>query len=60
MKEQGVDISKLALHFTLGIEEVPTTLVSTASIENLQNNLDVVDQKLTDAEGKCLQNIIDK
>ena len=60
MKEQGVDISKLALHFTLGIKEVPTTLVSTASIENLQNNLDVVDQKLTDAEGKCLQNIIDK
>lgn len=60
MKEQGVDISKLALHFTLGIEEVPTTLVSTASIENLQKNLDVVDQKLTDAEGKCLQYIIDK
>lgn len=60
MQEQGVDISKLALHFTSGIEEVPTTLVSTASIENLQKNLDAVDQKLTDTEGKCLQYIIDK
>jgi len=60
LKEQGVDISKLALHFTLGIEEVPTTLVSTASFENLQKNLNAVDQTLTDTEGKCLQYIIDK
>ena len=60
LKEKSVDISKLALHFTLDIEEVPTTLVSTASVENLQKNIDAVDQKLTDAESKCLQYIIDK
>ncbi|KAJ7381280.1 hypothetical protein OS493_001398 [Desmophyllum pertusum] len=56
---QGVDISKLALHFTLEIEDIPTTLVSTASIQNLQKNIDAVGQKLTDAESNCLQYIID-
>lgn len=60
LKVQGVDISKLALHFTLEIEDIPTTLVSTASIQNLQKNIDAVGQKLTDAESNCLQYIIDK
>lgn len=60
LKEQGVDISKLALHFTLGFEEIPTTLVSTASIQNLQKNIDAVNQKLTEAERSCLQYIREK
>lgn len=60
LKEQGVDISKLALHFTLGFEEIPTTLVSTASIQNLQKNIDAVSQKLSDAERRCLLYIRDK
>ena len=59
-KEQGVDISKLALHFTLEIEDIPTTLVSTASIQNLQKNIDAVSEKLTDAERDCMQYIVDK
>ncbi|KAK2570302.1 L-galactose dehydrogenase [Acropora cervicornis] len=54
-KEQGVDISKVALHFTLEMEDIPTTLVSTASIQNLQKNIDAVNAKLTDKEGNCLQ-----
>lgn len=58
-QEQGVDISKLALHFTLGFEEIPTTLVSTASIQNLQKNIDAVSQKLSDAERRCLLYIRD-
>ena len=59
-KEQGVDISKLALHFTLEMEDIPTTLVSTANIQNLQKNIDVVSEKLTDAERDCMQYIVDK
>lgn len=58
-QEQGVDISKLALHFTLGFEEIPTTLVSTASIQNLQKNIDAVSQELSEAESRCLQYIRD-
>ena len=60
LKEQGVDISKLALHFTLEMEDIPTTLVSTASIQNLQKNIDAVSEKLTDAERDCMQYIVDK
>lgn len=59
-KEQGVDISKLALHFTLEMEDIPTTLFSTASIQNLQKNIDAVSEKLTDAERDCMQFIVDK
>lgn len=59
-KEQGVDISKLALHFTMEMEDFPTTLVSTASIQNLQKNIDAVNAKLTDKEGNCLQFIRNK
>ncbi|XP_015757013.1 PREDICTED: L-galactose dehydrogenase-like [Acropora digitifera] len=54
-QKQGVDISKVALHFTLEMEDIPTTLVSTASIQNLQKNIDAVNAKLTDKEGNCLQ-----
>jgi len=59
-KDHGVDISKLALHFTLEIEDIPTTLVSTASIENLQKNIDAVSQKLTDIERNCMDYILEK
>ena len=55
-----MDISKLALHFTLDIEDIPTTLVSTASIQNLQKNIDAVSQKITDVERNCMQYILDK
>lgn len=58
-QDHGVDISKLALHFTLGIEDIPTTLVSTASIENLQKNIDAVSQKLTDVERNCMDYILE-
>ena len=35
VQEKGVDISKLALHFTLSNERIPTTLVSTARYDRL-------------------------
>ena len=42
------------------MEDIPTTLVSTASIQNLQKNIDAVNAKLTDKEGNCLQFIRNK
>ena len=56
---ENVDISKLALYFTLDINNIPTTLVSTASIGNLQKNIDAVSQKLTDPERTLLEYIMD-
>lgn len=37
--EQGVDIAKLALQFTLSNEQIPTTLVSTTKSEHIRNNV---------------------
>ena len=59
-KKQGGDISKLALHFTLRMEDIPTTLVSTASIQNLQKNIDAVSETLTEEERNCMEFIRDK
>ncbi|CAH3024773.1 unnamed protein product [Porites evermanni] len=56
---EGVDISKLALYFTLDVNNIPTTLVSTASIGNLQKNIDAVSQKLTNSERTLLEYIMD-
>ena len=56
---ENVDISKLALYFTLDVNNIPTTLVSTASIGNLQKNIDAVSQKLTDPERTLLEYIMD-
>ncbi|XP_032241498.2 L-galactose dehydrogenase isoform X2 [Nematostella vectensis] len=58
-KSQGVDISKLAMHFSLSKEGIPTTLVSTASLENLQKNIDIVRQAaLTDKEKDVLSYVM--
>ncbi|XP_031562600.1 L-galactose dehydrogenase-like isoform X2 [Actinia tenebrosa] len=55
---QGVDISKLAMHFTLSVQSIPTTLVSTASLENLNKNIASVNQKLTTTEEQALSHVI--
>ena len=36
-----VDISKLAMHFTLNEEQIATTLVSTSNVGRLSSNIDV-------------------
>ena len=41
---------KLALHFTLSCEHIPTTLVSTASLSRLQSNLAAVHETLSAEE----------
>ncbi|XP_065834655.1 uncharacterized protein [Oscarella lobularis] len=41
-QSQGTDLSKLAMYFSLAEPSIPTTLVGTASLTNLQANIDVV------------------
>ena len=55
-----MDIAKLAMHFSLGIEEVATTLFSTASMENLKKNIATVSEELTDIEKKTMDHVIEK
>ncbi|KAK3746984.1 hypothetical protein QZH41_011936, partial [Actinostola sp. cb2023] len=57
-QSQDVDICKLAMHFTLNKESVPTTLVSTASVENLRKNISAVNEQLTTKENNVLDHIV--
>jgi len=47
---QGVNISTLAMAFTLGNEDIPTTLVSTASLKRMKDNVNSCFYTLTDKE----------
>ncbi|KAL4222889.1 hypothetical protein ACF0H5_018929 [Mactra antiquata] len=59
-QERGVDISRLALHFTVNQPDVPTTLVSTSSVVNMQKNLDSMSTPLSEVEHTVLQDVMDK
>ncbi|KAK3784892.1 hypothetical protein RRG08_056847 [Elysia crispata] len=59
-QERGVDISRLGLRFTLEEEEIPTTLVSTASRANLLKNLQSVYTPLDDNEKLVLKEVMAK
>lgn len=54
--ERGVDLAKLALHFSLAEERIPTTLVSTASVDRIAQNIAAVHGlgKLSAAESEAL------
>lgn len=58
----GMDISKLALAFSLSHPDIPTTLVSTASITRLQDNIDTAQNihALTDAEKQMIKTLSEK
>lgn len=56
-QQEGVNITKLALLWTLRQDALPTTLVSTSSMENLRMNLDALSVKLSDNEEKILDDI---
>ena len=60
MQMQDVDISKLAMKFSLDVEDVATTLVSTASIGNLRKNIATVTEELNDVEKHAMDYIIEK
>lgn len=59
-ESKGVDISRLALHFSLGLEDCSTCLGSTASAKNAQRNLDVLANPLTKTESTVLEEVMDK
>ena len=48
--EKGTDLAKLAIQFSVQHENIPTTLVSTASPENMRRNIkwteEPIDQQL--------------
>jgi aryl-alcohol dehydrogenase-like predicted oxidoreductase len=48
------------MKFSLGVEEVATTLVSTASLSNLRKNIEAVTEELTDVEKQAMDYIIEK
>jgi len=58
-KEQGVDISKLALHFTLRLESVASTLISSTSVARMSANLAAVHETLTPKEEQARQCVAD-
>lgn len=58
--ERGVNISRLALHFSLQQPDCTTCLVSTASRANAGKNLDVVCTPLNDAEQQVLAEVMEK
>lgn len=43
---QGADLSKLAIQFSVNHEQIPTTLVSTANIKNMRNNIKWVNEPI--------------
>ncbi|PGV51700.1 aldo/keto reductase [Bacillus sp. AFS037270] len=45
-KENGTDLSKLAIQFSIQNETIPTTLVSTASVENIRKNIQWTDEPI--------------
>jgi len=49
-KAQGVDISKLALHFTLRNEQIASTLISSTSISRMMDNLRAAQGELLSAK----------
>lgn len=59
-QDKGVDISRLALHFTLDNKDIPTTLVSTASMENLRKNIAAINNELSSNEQEVLSYIQDR
>ncbi|XP_045167400.1 uncharacterized protein LOC123530713 [Mercenaria mercenaria] len=59
-QERDVDISRLALKFTVSQPGIATTLVSTASLANMRKNLDSMATPLTPKEQTVLEEVMDK
>jgi len=56
-KAQGVDISKIAVQFSLQNKEIATTLISTANYGRMLKNLEAVTVVLTQKERDCMNYI---
>eukprot|EP01048_Picozoa_sp_COSAG05_P003006 COSAG05_NODE_133_length_17087_cov_268.363374_7_plen_190_part_00 len=60
--ERGVDLSKLALHFSLAEPSIPTTLVSTASATRIEGNIQAVYDlgNLSELENTTMEEVLAK
>lgn len=58
--QKNVDISKLALHFVLKNERIPTTLVTSANKGRMASNIEACWEELSEAEEAALSEITDK
>jgi aryl-alcohol dehydrogenase-like predicted oxidoreductase len=47
-EEKGENLSKLAIQYSTSHERIPTTLVSTASMKNIQNNIKWIDEPINE------------
>eukprot|EP00118_Oscarella_pearsei_P025616 m.308477 g.308477 ORF g.308477 m.308477 type:complete len:357 (+) comp44070_c0_seq1:66-1136(+) len=59
-RSQGTDIAKLAMYYSLAEPSIPTTLVGTASLTNLQINLDAVAETLSPEEQRVSDYVMEK
>eukprot|EP00092_Neocalanus_flemingeri_P003808 GFUD01004101.1.p1 GENE.GFUD01004101.1~~GFUD01004101.1.p1 ORF type:complete len:357 (+),score=118.37 GFUD01004101.1:96-1166(+) len=57
-QSSGQDITDLAVLWTLALTEVPTTLISTASILNMEKNLALARQKMTEEQRLAAEKLI--
>lgn len=58
--ERGVDIATLALHYCLAQPDIPTTLISTASLDRLKHDIEVTQgaHPLSPAEQAALEHVL--
>jgi len=59
-QSHGHDITELAILWTLALEEVPTTLISTASSTNMNKNIQLARQRITEEQKKAVEELIEK
>ena len=55
-EKQGENLSKLAIQYAVSHKRIPTTLVSSASIKNIQNNIKWVNEPINE---ELLQEVLD-
>ncbi|MEK3888171.1 aldo/keto reductase [Bacillus sp. FSL K6-3431] len=55
-EKKGENLSKLAIQYAVSNERIPTTLVSSASIENIQNNIKWVNEPMNE---ELLKEVLD-
>eukprot|EP00091_Calanus_sinicus_P001615 TRINITY_DN11630_c0_g1_i1.p1 TRINITY_DN11630_c0_g1~~TRINITY_DN11630_c0_g1_i1.p1 ORF type:complete len:141 (-),score=45.55 TRINITY_DN11630_c0_g1_i1:26-448(-) len=56
----GHDITDLAVLWTLALTEIPTTLISTASSINMEKNLALAQQVMSEEQKKAAEMLVEK
>lgn len=59
-QEKGVDISKIAMHYSLAHKGIPTTLVTSANPKRMASNVAAAWQELTELEQQVLHEVLEK